>query len=67
MFSMGLDFNLRKLRNVGVTAIVTALIDVTARAPGNLQESDLMITRKTLVLTMMPANSIKQSMRVNGG
>jgi len=29
MFSMGLDFNLRKLRNVGVSAIVTALIDVT--------------------------------------
>jgi len=29
MFSMGIDFNLRKLRNVGVSAIVTALIDVT--------------------------------------
>jgi len=29
MFSMGIDFNLRKLRNVGVSALVTALIDVT--------------------------------------
>lgn len=29
MFSMGIDFNLRKLKNVGVSAIVTALIDVT--------------------------------------
>lgn len=27
MFSMGIDFNLRKLKNVGVSAIVTALID----------------------------------------
>lgn len=29
MFSMGIDFNLRKLKNVGVSALVTALIDVT--------------------------------------
>lgn len=29
MFSMGIDFNLRKLRNVGTSAIVTALIDIT--------------------------------------
>lgn len=29
MFSMGIDFNLRKLRNVGASAIVTAMIDVT--------------------------------------
>lgn len=28
MFSMGIDFNLRKLRNVGISALVTALIDV---------------------------------------
>ncbi len=29
MFSMGIDFNLRKLRNVGVSALLTALVDVT--------------------------------------
>ncbi|MDO9542765.1 MAG: cation:proton antiporter [Kiritimatiellia bacterium] len=29
MFSMGIDFNLRKIRNVGVSALVTALIDIT--------------------------------------
>lgn len=29
MFSMGIDFNLRKLGNVGISAIVTALIDIT--------------------------------------
>lgn len=28
MFSMGIDFNLRKLRNVGVSALVIALVDV---------------------------------------
>ncbi len=28
MFSLGLDFNLRKLRRVGATAIVTAILDV---------------------------------------
>ncbi len=29
MFSLGLDFNIRRLRRVGVTAVVTAVIDVT--------------------------------------
>jgi CPA2 family monovalent cation:H+ antiporter-2 len=29
MFYMGIDFNLRKLRNVGASAIVTAMLDVT--------------------------------------